>query len=278
MRNDDSRKQVVESRSIGMLEKLVNLFRPVHFRGKARLLHALTEKRGERRATIFGAILDLDLEDYIQRSVYLGTFEPDETRMIARHLHEGMTFVDVGANVGYFTALGAARVGRTGRVVAFEPSPYAFRRLQSMVKQNHLSQVETCNVALGDCADRLNLYLGVNSVNHTPTMIPHENTTTTSVEVRTLDVEMDRLGVKKIDLMKIDVEGYEPKVLAGAKRLLTEKRIRAILCEFNESWLEKAGSSSAELARLMADAGLIDRSRRKRSMSFDNRLFQLDQH
>jgi len=257
------------------LSLLVEPLRHLQFRGKARMLHFLSPRSGERSAVVFGAIFHLDLEDYIQRSIFLGTFEPDETRLVSRYLQQGMTVVDVGANVGYFTALSAKMVGSRGRVASFEPSPYAFQRLSGMISENQLTHVKAVNVGLSDVPGSLNLYLGKEPGNHAPTMIAHENTTKTSVPVQTLDLEMTRLGIDQVDLLKIDVEGYEMHVFAGAKRLLRERRIKAVLCEFNESWLEKAGASGAQLEELLIAAGFVEKPCAAQHLAVPNRFFLL---
>src|ERR1700730_3314616 len=120
---------------------LSDAIRPYNFRGKARLLHSLCSREGEQEAEIFGYQIKLDLSDYIQRSIYLSVFEPHESAQVKQYLKEGMTLVDVGANVGYYTLLAASLVGRRGRVLAFEPSPYAFERLVETIRRNNLSQV-----------------------------------------------------------------------------------------------------------------------------------------
>ena len=79
-----------------------------------------------------------------------------------------------------------------------------------------------------------------------------------TVPITTLDDLVEAWGVRQIDLLKIDVDGYEPKVFAGAKRTLRERKIKAILCEFNGLWLKEGGSSSADLYRLLLDAGFRD--------------------
>jgi hypothetical protein len=91
-------------------------------------------------------------------------------------------------------------------------------------------------------------------------MVARENATATATEITvvSLDDEAARLGIERIDLMKIDVKGYEPKVLAGAKRILNEGRIGAILCEFNEHGLCKAGFSRRHLENILRDAGFVD--------------------
>jgi len=238
------------------LESLIELLRPAHFRGKARLLNSFIGDTGVKSARIFGGRFELDLSDFIQRQVYLGTFEPHETGLIKGCLRPGMTFIDVGANIGYYIALAATQVGPAGRVIAFEPSAYAFERLSAMASKSALTQVTAIHAGLSDAAGSLKLYLGIGSANHTPTMVPHENASASTVRVVPLDDEAARLGIEHIDLMKIDVEGYEPKVLAAAARLLRERRIRAILCEFNEMWLRKAGSSPDALEALILQAGM----------------------
>jgi FkbM family methyltransferase len=258
-----------------MIEYMVRACYTINFRGKARLLNLIGPRSGVKRCKIFGLDFELDLDDFIQRQIYFGTLEPFESRLVRDYLQPGMTFVDVGANVGYYTAMASGLVGPSGRVVAFEPSPYAFERLSSMVCRNHLKQAHPVHSGLSEVAGDSYLYLGEGSHNHTPTMIPHDNAMVTKINVQTLDSAADALGLDRIDLIKIDVEGFEPRVLAGASGLLKERRIRAILCEFNQHWLHKAGSSHEELQRTILDAGLIESDSTKENAQAENRFFQL---
>jgi FkbM family methyltransferase len=257
------------------MDAFIKVCRPFHFRGKAKLLGFVGADSGIRRARIFNSVFELDLEDFIQRHIYWGTFERNETRLVQEYLRPGMTFLDVGANVGYYTALAASLVGCGGRVIAFEPSPYAFDKLHAMVVNNKLEQVTAVHAGLSDMAEQGKLYLDAGFHNHSPTMVSHGNATATTTEINvvSLDDEATRLGIERIDLMKIDVEGYEPKVLAGAKRILKEGRIRAILCEFNEHWLSKGGSSPRHLENIMLDAGFVDR--KCAGSTPENRFFEL---
>jgi FkbM family methyltransferase len=245
-----------------VIDALINGCRPFYFKGKARLLNVVAAKSGIRQVRIFDSVFELDVEDHIQRHLYWGTYEHHETRLVQQYLRPGMTFVDVGANIGCYTALGARQVaGNKGRVIAFEPSPYAFKKLQSMVLGNKLQHVTTVNAGLSDTAGRMKLYHDPRFPNHTPTMVAahgNENATATEVAVVTLDDEAARLGIGQIDLIKIDAEGFEPHVLGGARRILNEGRIRAILCEFDEGWLRKGGSSTRQLENLMRDAGFVE--------------------
>lgn len=242
------------------MDKLISSIRPLRFRGKYRLMTLFAPTRGVRAAQIFGYRLNLDLADWIQRNMYLGSYEQPQTSRILSHLRPGMTFVDVGANVGYYSAMASSIVG-AGRVISYEPNPYAFERLREWVETNQARNITPVNAALGAEAGTITTCFG-DSDNHTASLVPtpdRSNTETAVVNVRTLDAEADRLGIRHIDVMKIDVEGYEPEVFKGSSKLLEDGRIGAILCEFSSPWLKQAGSSTEELEKFFAVRGFIRR-------------------
>lgn len=231
--------------------------RPYNFRGKARLLHSLCSREGERNTEVFGYQMKLELGDYIQRSIYLGTFEPSESAQVRKYLKPGMTFVDVGANVGYYTLLAASLVGPRGRVLAFEPSPYAFDRLVETITRNNLSQVCAVQSGLSDGLGEGRLFLPDALGNHSPSMVPNGGGRPINVRVRRLDDWLAEHEVDRVDLMKIDVEGFEPNVIKGAAKYIQRGRVRAILCEFNKYWLELNGSSPSQLYDLLTSSGFV---------------------
>src|SRR6267142_3970731 len=243
-----------------MIELLSNVLRPYTFKGKARLLHGLCPRSGEENAEVFGYRIKLDRSDYIQRSMYLGTFEPLESCLVKEYLKPGMTFVDVGANVGYYTLLAASLVGSEGLVIAFEPSPYAYGRLTETIAKNRMPNVRTIRAGLGDRTCELQLFISTKPGNHTPTMVPDAGGAPLSVPVFTLDEYLKENEIDRVDLMKIDVEGFEPNVIKGATDSLKRGKIRAILCEFNAHWLAANQSSFASLYDLLTAAGFVARS------------------
>lgn len=219
------------------------------------MLHGLCPKEGEQEALVFGYRLSLDRRDYIQRSIYLGTFEPFETAQVKSYLKAGMIFVDVGANVGYYTLMAASLVGSTGCVLAFEPSAYAFGRLQQTIARNNLAQVQAIHAGLGDTNGESLLFVSAGKDNHTPSMVPNAGGKPVPVPVRRLDDYLAEHGVDHVDFMKIDVEGFEPNVIRGAGKYLEQRKIRAILCEFNTHWLSANKSSAPALCQLLIDSG-----------------------
>ncbi len=99
-----------------------------------------------------------DLRDSIAREVcFTGLYEPQETAVVRAVLKPGMTFVDVGANWGYFTLLAAHLVGHAGRVLSLEPDPRLFQTLSSNLAMNRLSQVRALQLAAADAPGLLSL-------------------------------------------------------------------------------------------------------------------------
>ena len=254
---------------------LVRALWPLQFRGKGRLLKALVGQRGERKTRLFGYSTDLDLSDHIQRAMYFGTMEPPETKWVSNWLCPGMTVVDVGANAGYYTLLSARSVGSTGRVLAFEPGPSLCARLRKTIATNNISHVSLMQMALGSSPGQATLYMSAKSYHcNTPSLLDAwADGESTSVEIRTLDNCLDDGDVQIVDLLKIDVEGYEVQVLRGASEALRAGRIRAVLCEVNPWWLEKAGSTPKELFNLLESFGFKDSGDARAEA--DNRIFIL---
>ena len=235
-------------------DHLFDLIRPLRFRGKLKLLEMVTPPGGEVTARIFGNEMSLNISEYIQRRMYFGCYERMETDQVAKFLRPEMTVVDAGANVGYYTALAASRVGSSGRVFSLEPNPEPYRRLENTVRANNLARVKTFAIGLSDEPGGLELFLRSDS-NASSCAVPDPHARRFVVPVTTLDQFLDEHSIKVVDLLKLDVMGHETKVLKGASKTLARGRIKAILCEFYVHWLRSQGSSTEELWRLLISAG-----------------------
>jgi hypothetical protein len=111
-----------------------------------------------------------------------------------------------------------------------------------------VSQVEALQTAFSSTPGTLRLYIPPEDRhNHTPSLIPSPEGTPVEVPVSTIDAWFAARGGGIVDLLKIDVEGYELAVLQGASEALKGRRIRAILCEFNDYWLRRAGTTPRDL-------------------------------
>jgi FkbM family methyltransferase len=240
-------------RGFGLIDAVIATLRPLQFRGKGKLVELFVPRAGERSAVLFGSQFHLDTSDYLQRHMYAGSFERLETQAVLKALRPGMTFVDVGANVGYYTALAAQLVGPSGAVYAFEPSDYAHPRLTKMVETSGHKCVRILKYGLSDVAGESYLYGAVNEEPcelHTATMVPSDDPQKALVRTERLDDVAGQLGIQKIDLIKIDVDGLEPMVLKGATKLISQGRISSILAEYEEEF-----PSATEMLNFLKSSG-----------------------
>jgi FkbM family methyltransferase len=237
--------------SIGIAGWLARALTNVQFRGKARLLHGLSPRQGTTTRRLFGYTIELDRSDFIQRAVYLGVYEPDETRLLRGYLKPGMVVVDAGANIGYYTLL-AASIGCT--VHAFEPSPAIFAQLARTIEANGLTGVHLIEAGLSDIDATLRLPVP-HEDNHTPSLLDETASAHDEVKVMRLDDYLESNHIKRVDLLKMDVEGFEPNILRGARRALDEHRIGAVMCEFNDYWLRQNHTTPEEFFAEVCDYG-----------------------
>lgn len=147
---------------------------------------------------------------------------------LARHLRPGDVFYDVGANVGFFTLLGARLVGEAGRVYAFEPLPDNLQALRRNLSLNDAGQVEVLGVAAAERTGTARLVVTESSLG--ARLGPPEAADGLVVETLALDDAVVGRGLLPPSLLKIDVEGAEGAVLRGMRSVLAEHR-PIIICE-----------------------------------------------
>ncbi|MBI5239853.1 MAG: FkbM family methyltransferase [Elusimicrobia bacterium] len=138
----------------------------------------------------------------------------------------GATVVDAGAHIGVFTLMAARRVGPSGRVFAFEPSPGSRKILERNVRCNGLSWVSVIPAALADAPGTASFYAADASAANpvADSLDPVPGREPVSVPVLRLDDALAREGVSRVDLLKVDVEGAELKLIDGAPRTLAGVR------------------------------------------------------
>ena len=207
-----------------------------------------------------GYLMHLQLSDWSERQTYfLGRYHDLGTQLLmSRCLRPGDRVVDVGANIGMVSLHAAALVGDTGIVEAFEPQPACCQRITASVEMNRLRQIRLHRIGLSDVPDTLTLSV---SVNHSGTgtlgTIREEDarwiTSRVQVPVQTGDSVL-LSDDRPIALVKIDVEGFETRVLRGMRETLARWK-PIVTTEVFGPWLERAGSSVGELTQLMRDMG-----------------------
>ena len=202
-----------------------------------------------------GVAMHLDPEQYIdQHCFYWGLWEPDETRVLRQLLRQGETFVDVGANVGYFTLLAASLVGRAGRVFAFEPVPPTVRRLERNVAASGSPNVTIVPAAAAAVGGQVRIGRhGVGDVSGQNTMRPGDAGDCWLVNAVRIDESVP--ATLPVRLMKLDADGAELLALQGASGLLRRADAPYLLCEVTDAFLRDLGGSAAALWALLQQYG-----------------------
>ena len=185
------------------------------------------------------------------RAIFVtGNYEPNEFFMLAQVLRPGMTFVDVGANMGLYTLFAAQRVGEHGRVLAIEPSTRECGRLLKNVAANSLSNVRLLWNAVSDSRSDTDLLIAEDkwSGHNTLGAFAYDTPLATKETVRTerLDDIVLREGLSRVDIVKLDVEGAELLALKGAVGILERFR-PLLLLELADRALCHQGCSSAQI-------------------------------
>ncbi len=159
--------------------------------------------------------------------------------IIERELEIGDTFIDIGANIGYFSLLASTLVGQNGQVISFEPIAKIAKQFTESITYNNFQNILVKNIALGDRKNTLQLSIVPGNIGGSSLVKKNTSGIYETVNVSTLDDELP--SSKKIDLIKIDVEGYEYEVLLGAKNTL-EKYKPKIILEFSPNVYNKRDS------------------------------------
>jgi FkbM family methyltransferase len=160
---------------------------------------------------------DLDVGVGIIRSK---VYEPHITHIFEQLLKSGSTFLDIGANIGYYTLLAASLVGDVGQVLSFEPNFQNLQLLYSSILENKFQNIVVYPFAASDSHELLKLKsFGSNGFLEPPSYCQSNLQLVQSIRVDDL-----LQSVRQINLVKIDIEGYEPLAIAGMDKLLRNYR------------------------------------------------------
>ena len=179
---------------------------------------------------------DLPLDHAHAGLIVRGTLEPPVQEALRRLLAPGDVFYDIGANVGFFTLLGARLVGPAGRVVAFEPVPWCARAVGNNIELNEFGHAQIRAEAVGDAdgAARL-LVVGEASWSHLESTGRHADVRDEiDVAVVALDSLVGAGTIPPPDVLKIDTEGAELQAIEGARATIARHR-PAIVCELHDT-------------------------------------------
>lgn len=200
------------------------------------------------------------------QNIYCGLHEFEDMAFVLHVLREGDGFVDVGANIGSYTILAGGAAG--ARCISIEPVPGAFGHLLDNINLNNIGdRVTALNIGIGKERGVLRFTSGLDTVNHV--LAGSEGgREAIEVEVERLD---DVLSGFEPAIIKIDVEGFETNVIAGAERVLSRPSLCAVIMELNGSG-ERYGFDENQLHEHMLEYGF----KTFRYLPFERRLVALN--
>lgn len=203
----------------------------------------------------------LDKDDFL--AMLTNSYDIILCSFLRKHLRSGDIFLDVGANVGYISAVAASYVGETGEVHSFEPLKECFARLETLAMLNPNMAFKFNNTALGDKPSQLPISYNPNGDSRNATLVPGKNCTARYfVPVERLDeyIQKNIAQTDRIRVIKIDVEGFELPVLKGLERFFVNTASRPlIVCEVKPWELQPLGYTLGEFDGFMKKHGYTAR-------------------
>jgi FkbM family methyltransferase len=261
--------------SRNLVNRVGEIMASVRFLGKHRLTNAVGSMASRFTSEadcnpVKGACVTVALSERIGRLMWTGCYEPELVLLLTEVLDPAMVFVDVGAQVGYFSIVAAALVGEHGAVHAFEPDPGSFRRL--IRNSRAYSWVKTHNCVVTNSVGEIPFYRspvpgesGWGAIFNADAERPR-----ISAQACTLDGWMSDERIEKIDFLKVDVEGAECRVLEGAQAAIAKTR-PIMWVEANAVCLSRDGKSVSLLVRVLEGWGYAVRAvYDRRGSSFEN--------
>jgi len=209
--------------------------------------------------TLIGARFAVDTQDLIQRYLYLfGVWEPRMTLWLQRRLGPGDTFVDVGANIGYFSVLASRLVGPEGKVVAIEASRAFQERLEQNARLNDCTNIRAVHTAVSDKQQTLTFILASSNNMGANSIVPYDGPVESTFEIEAFPLpdvlEADEIANARV--IKVDVEGAEGSVVRGMAPLLGKLRPDAeVTVEVTPDRMAQLGDTVEELLDTMRGAG-----------------------
>jgi FkbM family methyltransferase len=190
-----------------------------------------------------------------------GLHEPATTMMLLNVLRNGDVFIDVGANVGYFSLIANGWMNGTGRIIAVEPNPFTFSLLAKNAAANQ-GRIELLNFTLGG-ENGICRFLARTDQNGLSGVVNDRTTSVNPNDVEfisasvTLDTLVEKMGLDRIRAIKIDAEGSERAILSGAENIISKRVPDYIICEINRHELARNNTGEIEIRKIMEDAGYI---------------------
>ena len=185
----------------------------------------------------------------------MGWFEQECTPFCRELIKPGMTVLDIGAHIGFYSRLFSKLVGPAGQVISIEANPENFAVLRKNVPPDRYPNVRTFNLAASDCDGARPLYISPGHSNHS--LLPGYTEARKVIEIDSLSMDtfLTRNGIAAPGFIKSDTEGAEPLVIAGLRRTLSGQAAPMLLLEYNPMAIRCGGTEPEALLAALREAG-----------------------
>ena len=179
----------------------------------------------------------------VSGALYFNVYEKSESKFIESICFEGMYALDIGANIGYYTTLISQFAGEKGLILALEPDPQSYHYLSKTIEKENLKNVIPFRLAASNIKQKLPLF--VSEENRGDNRLYKSNQPREAIEVDCLTVDelVYEKNIKNLDFVKIDVQGYEPKVFKGMRGIIKSSNKLILLTEFWPKGICEAGEN-----------------------------------
>ncbi|MEO7989467.1 MAG: FkbM family methyltransferase [Chryseolinea sp.] len=199
-----------------------------------------------------GLTLQVDISDYIGHYLYFGFLDTGIANLFSL-CKKNNTVIDIGANIGW-TALNFAQLSATGTVIGFEPDPFNYSVCKANIARNTLPNLMVLPFGLGETSAEVMMEVRTPENRGGNRIAPQGSAGAVNVHIKRLDDVTEVSSLSAINLMKLDVEGYELKVLRGAKNIL-QKHKPTLFIEVDDDNLNDQHDSAKDLVSFLEACG-----------------------
>ena len=212
----------------------------------------LIKKLIPEKVNIGKASLFLNPNDpVVSGAIFFNVYEKSEIKFIKSISFKGMKVIDIGANIGYYTTLLSQEAGDKGLILAIEPDLESFKYLSRSINSLENKNVLSFPIAASNLRQRLPLYISKDNRGDNRLYQNNQKRDHFLVDCLTIDELSFQTKIESFDLIKIDVQGYEPKVFQGMQKTIRSSKNLTILTEFWPKGIIQAGESPVNFLRTL---------------------------
>ncbi len=187
----------------------------------------------------------------VSGALFFNVYEKSESKFIKSICFEGMKALDIGANIGYYSTLISQVAGENGLILALEPDPESYKYLDKTINSFKIRNVLPLPIAASDIKQKLPLFISKDNRGDNRLYQNDQLREEIEVDCLTIDELLEGNNLKTLDFIKIDVQGYEPKVFKGMKKVIKNSEKLILLTEFWPKGIFQAGENPKDFLRML---------------------------